>query len=317
MTTVGLAGLLLSAVALSVSKTAWTQFGTAARAGSMYRIAYVALLCGLAAGMAMAFHVTGGYSAHARLTHIHLIVLGFATLSFLVAVHQLMPVLMRTPMAFGAVDRFALWFLPIGFAVLLGAFLMSALWLQIAVGCLVLVSIAVCSYHLIVSWFKTGSQGTAATDHVLIGVFFLLLVTAAGLLMALNYLSNPPVLPLGSLHLTAYTHLAFIGFMTQVVCGGLSFFVPEVLAATRVPNTAKREVYRARLDASMNQWRAVQVTGLSLGTMALCVLAFLTWFMPLSSPYVQGTVWIAAGLLVASLTLFVAKLAWAVGLRPS
>jgi hypothetical protein len=39
--------------------------------------------------------------------------------------------------------------------------------------------------------------------------------------------------------------------------------------------------------------------------------------MPLSSPYVQSTVWIAAGLLLASLTLFAAKLAWAVGLRPS
>jgi hypothetical protein len=56
---------------------------------------------------------------------------------------------------------------------------------------------------------------------------------------------------------------------------------------------------------------------MSLGTMALCVLASLTWNLPLSSSYVQGTVWIATGLMVSSLTLFAAKLAWVVGLRPS
>jgi hypothetical protein len=67
----------------------------------------------------------------------------------------------------------------------------------------------------------------------------------------------------------------------------------------------------------MNRWRTLQLAGMSLGTMALCVLASLTWSLPLSSPYVHDTVWIAAGLLVASLTLFAAKLAWAVGLEPS
>jgi hypothetical protein len=85
----------------------------------------------------------------------------------------------------------------------------------------------------------------------------------------------------------------------------------------RVHNTAKRELYRAELEGIMNRWRTVQLAGLSLGTMALSVLAALTWSMPLGSLYVQTTVWVAAGLLLASLTLFTAKLAWAVGLRPS
>jgi len=67
----------------------------------------------------------------------------------------------------------------------------------------------------------------------------------------------------------------------------------------------------------MNRWRTVQLAGMSLGTMALSVLASLTWSQPLGSLGVQSTVWIAAGLLLASLTLFAAKLAWAVGLRPS
>jgi hypothetical protein len=117
--------------------------------------------------------------------------------------------------------------------------------------------------------------------------------------------------------MVAYTHLAFIGFFTQVICGGLSYFIPELLAATRVPNHAKREIYRAQLDGIMNRWRTVQIAGLSLGAMALCVLAALTWSLPLGSAYVQSSVWIAVGLLVASLALFAAKLTWAVGLRPS
>ena len=164
---------------------------------------------------------------------------------------------------------------------------------------------------------KAGSPGTAATDHLLIGAIFLLLATATGLAMGANYLRSPPFLPIGSLHLVAYTHLAFIGFLTQVICGGLSYVVPDLLTTTRVQNHAKREVYRAQLDGIMNRWRAVQLTGLSLGTIALSVLASLTWTVPLGSPYVQTSVWVAARLLLASLVLFAAKLAWAVGLRPS
>jgi hypothetical protein len=283
----------------------------------MYRIALAALLGGLAAGMAMAFRLTDGFYAHARLGHIHLIVLGCLTLSFIVALHQLMPILLRTTLVLSSITRFALWLLPAGFAALLGAFLMSAVWLQIAVGCLLVASITLCTVHLVATWVKAGSPGTAATDHLLIGAIFLLLATATGLAMGANYLRNPPFLPIGSLHLVAYTHLAFIGFLTQVICGGLSYVVPDLLTTTRVQNHAKREVYRAQLDGIMNRWRAVQLTGLSLGTIALSVLASLTWTVPLGSPYVQTSVWVAAALLLASLVLFAAKLAWAVGLRPS
>ena len=317
MTIVGLAGLLLAATVLSLSKTAWIHFGKAAGVGVMYRIALAALLGGLAAGMAMAFRLTDGFYAHARLGHIHLIVLGCLTLSFIVALHQLMPILLRTPLVLSSITRFALWLLPAGFAALLGAFFMSAVWLQIAVGCLLVASITLCTVHLVATWVKAGSPGTAATDHLLIGAIFLFLATATGLAMGANYLRNPPFLPIGSLHLVAYTHLAFIGFLTQVICGGLSYVVPDLLTTTRVQNHAKREVYRAQLDGIMNRWRAVQLTGLSLGTIALSVLASLTWTVPLGSPYVQTSVWVAATLLLASLVLFAAKLAWAVGLRPS
>jgi len=177
--------------------------------------------------------------------------------------------------------------------------------------------VTLCTYDFLVGWIKSGAPENAASDHLLIGVCFLFLTTAAGLTMAANYLRTPSVMPIGSLHLVAYTHLAFIGFMTQVVCGSLATGVPEILAVSRVPNSRKREGYRAQLDRVMNRWRTVQLAGMSLGTMALVLLAALTWSVPLGSLYVQITVWVGAGLLILSLTVFAVKLAWAVGLRPS
>jgi hypothetical protein len=283
----------------------------------MYRIALAALLGGLAAGMAMAFRLTNGYYAHARLAHVHLIVLGCFTLSFLVGLYQLLPLLLRTPPAVTRMARVALWVLPAGFAVLLAGFLTSAVWLQLAVGWLLLTGIAFLLFHLVTAWVKAGSPGTAATDHLLIGAFFLLVTTATGLAMGTNYLSNPPFLPIGSLHMVAYTHLAFIGFLTQMVCGSLSYLVPDLLTTTRVQNHSRQQAYRMQLDGIMNRWRIVQLAGLSLGTLALSVLASLTWSMPLGSAYVQSAAWLATGLLFASVTLFAVKLARAVSLQPS
>jgi hypothetical protein len=313
----GLAGLVLTVIVLSLFKTSWIHVTKACLAGWIYRIALAALLGGLAAGISIAFRLTDGYYAHVRLAHIHLIVLGFLTIVFVVALHQLLPALLQTLPREERMTKFALWSLPLGFALLLVAFLMSAIWLQIVVGCLLIASIGFYTFQLLTTWLKAGSPGTAASDHLLIGAFFLVLTIATGLAMSANYVQNPPLLPIGSLHLVAYTHLAFIGFITQVICGSLSFFVPQLLSTTRVQNHAKQEVYRTQLDAIMNRWRWGQLAGLSLGTMALCVLASLTWSVPLGSAYVQISMWTAVTLLVLSLALFVAKLSWAIGLRPT
>jgi hypothetical protein len=321
MTLAGLAGIVMLGALLWLSKHTWIHIGIAYSdppgAGWMYRAAWVALLLGVIAGATMTFPVMVGYHSHLRLLHIHFLLLGFLTVAFLVALHQLIPALMQAPVAMNSLTRTSLWFVPVGLAVLLGGFVTSSIWVEIVVGCLLVAAVAICTYELLAVWAKSSLRGNVVSDHLLLGVFFLFLTTVAGLAMAANYLRNPPVMPIGSLHLVAYTHLAFIGFITQFVCGNLSFWVPDILAGTRVPNSKKREAYRAQLDGIMNRWRTVQLAGMSLGTMALAVLAALTWNVPLGSPYVQTTVWVGAGLLIISLALFAAKLAWAVGLRPS
>ncbi|HET9845971.1 MAG TPA: hypothetical protein VFQ02_09475 [Nitrospira sp.] len=321
MTMAGLAALVLIGIVAWMSPRTWLRIGNVYRqpagAGWIARTAFIALVLGLIAGAMMAFRVIEGYHSYFRLLHIHFLVLGFLTVTFILALHQILPVLTRAPLASHVLARISLWFLPVGFAVLISGFVLSSLWLQIAVGGLLVAAVTLCTYDFLVGWIKSGSPGNAASDHLLIGACFLFLTTVAGLAMAANYLRTPPVMPIGSLHLVAYTHLAFIGFMAQVVCGSLSTGVPAILAVTRVPNSKKREAYRAQLDGVMNRWRTIQLAGMSLGTMSLAVLAALTWNVPLGSLYVQITVWIGAGLLIVSLTLFAVKLTWAVGLRPS
>ena len=137
-----------------------------------------------------------------------------------------------------------------------------------------------------------------------------------GVLVGANFLPQLPVLPFGSLHLAAYTHMALIGFILQTVFGALSYGIPEILATSRIASRKKQGPYRDRLAAIMNRGRAVQLTGLSLGTMGFGALAAMTWNFPLSSLSMQIATWVTVGLLLGSLTLFTTKLAWALGIRP-
>src|SRR5437867_3475631 len=145
MIVLGLAGLVLIVIVLYLSQLAWPhvqeEINQPAGAGWLYRGALIALLIGLAIGVAMAFRLGQAYYAHARLLHIHLIVLGFLTVTFVVALHQLIPAVLQKELANLQVSRLAIWSLPIGFAVLLAGFVTSSLSLEIAVGSLLVVGV--------------------------------------------------------------------------------------------------------------------------------------------------------------------------------
>jgi hypothetical protein len=115
---------------------------------------------------------------------------------------------------------------------------------------------------------------------------------------------------------TAYTHLAFLGFMLNTVCGAFSYALPSYLAATRVPSQKKRAAYRERLELAMNRWRLIQLAGLAFGPLGLTILAALTWNAPLGSISIRISTLVSAGLLLLGLAAFAAKLAWVVGLEP-
>lgn len=320
MMLVGAAGIVAIGAVVSIAAVAWQyarqSLTQPASSSWLYRFSLIALLGGLAIGVAMAFRLMPEYYAHARLLHLHVILLGFITMAMIGATHRLLPIILNAELYSPRLARLVMVVLPAGFAILIGGFITSSLRLELAIGGLLVLSIGLYAYNLLRTWMGSGHPGNAASDHLLVATFFLVLMMIMGVLVGANFLPQLPVLTFGSLHLAAYTHMALIGFIFQTVLGALSHGIPEILATSRIASRKKQGPYRDQLAAIMDRWRAVQLTGLSLGTMGFGVLAAMTWNFPLSSLSIQIATWVTVGLLLGSLTLFTAKLAWAFGVRP-
>ena len=316
MTIVGVAGIVVIGGVVSIAPVAWQSFSQPIGSSWLYRFSLIALLGGLAIGVAMAFRFMPEYYAHARLLHLHLILLGFVTMAMIGATHRLLPMVLNAKLYSPRLARLVMVALPTGFAILIGGFITSSLRLELAIGGLLILSIGLYAYNLLRTWIGSSHPGNAASDHLMIATFFLVLMMIMGVLVGANVLPQRPVLPFGSLHLAAYTHMALIGFILQTVLGSLSYGIPEILAASRIASRKKQAPYRDQLAAIMDRWRAVQLIGLSFGTMGFGALAAMTWNVPLSSLSIQIATWVTVGLLLGSLTIFTAKLAWALGIRP-
>ena len=316
MTIVGVAGIVVIGAVVSLASVAWQSFSQPIGSSWLYRFSLIALLSGLAIGVAMTFRFMPEYYAHARLLHLHLILLGFVTMAMIGATHRLLPMVLNAELYSPRLARIVMVALPAGFVMLIGGFITSSLRLELAIGGLLVLSVGLYAYNLLRTWLSSGHPGNAASDHLMIATFFLVLMMILGVLVGANYFPQSPMLPFGSLHLAAYTHMALIGFILQTVLGGLSYGVPEILATSRIASRKKQEPYRDKLAAIMDRWRAVQLIGLSFGTMGFGALAAMTWNVPLSSLSIQIATWVTVGLLLGSLTIFTAKLAWALGIRP-
>jgi hypothetical protein len=321
MKVVGGAGIILIGAVASVAPAAWQyarQHQTQPTGSSwLYRFSLISLLLGLVISVAMVFQFIQPYYAHARLLHLHLILLGFVTMAMIGATHHLLPIVLNAELYSLKLARLVMVVLPSGFAILIGGFITSSLYLELAIGGILILSIGLYSYNLLRTWISSGHSGNAASDHLMIATFFLVLMMIMGVLIGSNSLPQRPLLPFGSLQLAAYTHMALIGFILQTVFGVLSYGIPEILAADRTTSLKKQGPYREQLAAIMDRWRAVQLVGLSLGTMGFGLLATLTWSFPLNSLSIQIATWVTVCLLLGGLTIFTAKLAWILGVSPS
>ena len=304
MTIVGVAGIVVIGAVVSIASIAWQytrqSFTQPASPSWLYRFSFIALLGGLAIGVAMAFRFMPEYYAHARLLHLHLILLGFVTMAMIGATHRLLPMILNAELYSPRLAHRVMVVLPVGFAILIGGFITSSLRLELAIGGLLILSIGLYAYNLLRTWIGSGHPGNAASDHLLVATFFLVLMMIMGVLVGANVLPQLPMLPFGSLHLAAYTHMALIGFILQTVLGALSYGIPEILATDRTTSRKKQGPYRDQLAAVMDRWRAVQLIGLSFGTMGFGVLAAMTWNFPLSSLSIQIATWVTVGLPLAA-----------------
>ncbi len=316
---VGAAGVLVGVACVWMARVAWSRSSHSAPSNWnqwYYVVAFLALFGGLAFGEMLAFGLMPESYGHLRLAHIHLGLLGFAIVVIIGAIVFLLPTVLHTSGSSPTLKQPAVILMLLGIAALIGGFLNASVTIQLVAGGLLFAGGTLYTVNLLRTWMGSPHNGTAASDHLFIGLFFLLFTIVLGMLVGVNSLSGQPVMPFGTLHLIAYTHMALLGFMLQTSMGVLSYVIPLTLATSRIPNSKKREPYLDRLTTIMDRWRTIQVGGLSLGTMGLGILATLTWNVPLGSTYIRAMTWTCFGLLLSSLILFSVKLVLLLSLQP-
>ena len=274
-----------------------------------YGIALVSLAGGLLAGAAvplrlMPYNLVG----QGRLAHIHLLTQGFVVLMIVGAMHAQFPAFFNGRLHSPMLGQLTFALLPLGFVVLLAGFLLTNLWVQIAGGVLMLIGALFYSYNIVRTWTDAGRPRKPASDLCLIATFFLVIAITCGILVSVNVLEGQPFVPFGSLHLAAYTHLAFIGFMLLSLLGALTDLLPSLLAEDRATSNKKRGPYEAALTGIIGRWSLIQLWTLSIGTMSLAVVAALVWQYPLNAWPVKAAAWAGALLLLTGLVLFATKL---------
>jgi len=282
-----------------------------------YGVALLSLFGGLGLGMAMAIGmVSQELMGRIRLAHLHLNVQGFIALTIVGTMHNLFPTVLNVPLYSPRLARLTFFVLPAGMAALLAGFLMGKVPVDLVAGAVLLIGIAVYAYNIVRTWLAAGRPRSAPADHLLLATFFLLLTVVAGILVGINALWDPPAMPFGTLHLVAYTHLAFIGFIAQTIIGALSHLLPVSLAVQRVESKKKRGPYLEELTRLVEQWRSVQVGALSLGTVGLALVGALVWRYSLGSTPVKIGTFASAGLLFLGIGLFAGKVVLLLNRRP-
>jgi|CXWL01.1.fsa_nt_gi hypothetical protein len=319
-TIVAVAGLVIMAACCSVISTLWNRarrmWTSSLSQAWFYALALLGLVGGSACGEILAFGLMPQSPGYVRLAHIHLVVLGFVVLAIMGMMHHILPTIWNRPFVSPRLVQTAMVLIPLGVAVLIGGFLNSSVPVEMAAGAMLFTGGILWIGNLLGTWRASTHTGSAASDHLLVSTFFLLFTIILGVLVGANSLSSPPRLPYGRLHLVAYTHMTFVGFIVNAIMGACSYFIPITLAADRVPNTKKRGPYRDQLNTIINRWSTVQIAALSLGTMGLGLLAALTWNVPLTSIYIHIATWTSLGLLMTGLVLFSVKLTSIVAKKP-
>lgn len=310
---VAAAGLIITGTFLALIHTIWTQTnqnGTGTVRPPWYDgLAIMGLLAGLICGAMLALGLVPESYGYLRLAHIHSILLGFIVLTVLGIAHHILPrVWNRQPFS-SQLHNITTLLTPIGIIVLIGGFLNSFVPLEMTAGVMLVIALVLFAGNLFKTWLGSTHLGSAASDHLMLAVLFLFLTVMLGMLVGINNLTSPPVLPYGKLHLAAYTHMAFVGFLMNAVMGLFSYLLPLALATDRISSVKKRAPYIEQLTAIMDRGRTIQISTLCLGTMGLGILAALTWNVPITSISIHVATWTCFALLLVSLILFSVKLA--------
>lgn len=313
-------GFVVIAAFLSVMHTVWRRVSRpwtfSIKDSWYYAVSLLCLVGGSACGEIMALGFVQESHGYMRLAHIHLVVLGFVVLVIVGMVHHLLPTVWNRPLLSPMLARIGTIVMPIGMAVLIGGFLNSSVLIELAGGAILFLGGILWTGSLFRTWLSSSQPGSTASDHLFVSAFFLIFTIILGVLVGTNNLSSPPVLPYGKLHLVAYTHMVFVGFLINAIMGAFSYLIPITLATDRISSHKKRGPYLDQLTTMMNRWSTVQIVTLNLGTMGLGILAALTWNVPLASLYIRVASWTSLTLLMTGLVIFSVKLTSIIAKKP-
>ena len=252
-----------------------------------YGTALLALLAGLGFGESMAFRtIPLPFLGQGRLAHIHLNLLGFATLSIIGTMHNLFPTVLNAQLYSPRLARLTLSDLTGRHTSPGRGFLLSNLWAQIGAGAVVLA--AVVMYAIIccaLGWAPAG------LEHCVRSFFACHIVPLAR--RTHRYLSGREFF-VGAVRRAVRTaascgdtHLALIGFILQTIFGALSYLLPIMSGGQPRRQQQKTRTLFAQLTSIVERWRILQVGAFTLGTMGLAVVAALVWNYNLHSTVVQ------------------------------
>ncbi|WHZ25984.1 MAG: hypothetical protein OJF51_000779 [Nitrospira sp.] len=317
---VAMAGFVVIAAFLSIISTVWVRASRvwkfSIKDSWYYALSLFCLVGGSVCGEIVALGYLPESYGYMRLAHIHLVVLGFVVLVVIGMVHHLLPTVWNRPRLAPKLARIGTILIPIGVAVLIGGFLNSSVPIELAAASILFLGGMLWAGTLFRTWLSSTHTESAASDHLFVSAFFLIFTIILGMLVGANNLSSPQTLPYGKLHLVAYTHMTFVGFIMNAVMGAFSYMIPILLATDRVSSHKKRGTYLDQLMTMMNRWRTAQIATLNLGTMGLGILAALSWNVPLTSIYIRVASWTSLGFLMAGLVIFSVKLTSILAKKP-
>lgn len=319
-TTIGIAGLLtLVPVLILLSDALCLVKDHQALSPSTplyYGLSFAGLLLGIGAGVAICLSlIPAAFVARVRFAHVQLTLSLFVVLTLVGLTLHLAPLLMKGEHHDRRSRLCSALFLG-GMAVLLAGFGLTQVPLQMAAGAILLISSVVYVWVMVRLWRAAPEPHHAASDQLVLASCFLFLTMLGGFLVSYNSLEEQPIFPFGTLHLVAYTHLAFLGFFAQTLFAGLMVLLPEILASRRLPSAKKRGPYLASFSPITARWTRLQIVTLCLGTVGLMLVASLTWRFSLADAPVHQAMWVSLGLLLISMTILTVKVVLLLGHRP-
>jgi hypothetical protein len=282
-----------------------------------YGLAVLALLAGIGLAELVAFGALTPDSVNlARLAHLHLNLMGFVTLTIVGTMHNMFPTVAGSRLYSDRLAVATFVALPLGIMALVSGFIIAEWLFQLVAGFVLLAGVLCYGWNLFRTWFDAETRFSLPVLHLLCGTGWLTLTVLGGIFLAWNNQTDPPTYPIGTAHLTGYSHMALVGFILQTIMGALSHLLPVILTLNRAKSQKKRRPYLDTLTGLIERGKWAQLTALNLGTAGLLGWGLSAGVFGLRAGPTVITLWTSTVLLLIGLGLFAGKIVRLLASRP-